>query len=379
MTTKKFEMLRVKSLIAKSLVSIEECNIPCIHLKWSNNLLDGDIDLVVEKEHITKAALLIKSSAENLGAVEVFSVRRDCHIHLFFAFLDGVGEVIHIDLQSGIDWNQKVLLSADKILTQCEYSDGSYKLSNSMLIALKVIRSILKGTFKEQYWREAKEGALADSNMLRNSLTVFLGRELGANVFSYLYNGDHLGVLSIKSEILHYFGIHQSSNFKSKSTKFLNKLKRLSTKKGVYIELPPMGDGKSQDVKTALEALLSNMPVKFKVSRKPASNSKKYLLYKFQRVLNDRLNIINVTFSTQNVSNAESSIEYSKGVLIKALAYNQKSRRPSLHMPDKVRSERSLNKNITFVGLDGAGKGTYISLLKEKLVEIGIPYNSIYL
>lgn len=372
-------MSRVKLLISQALVSIKECNIPCIHLKWSNNLLDGDIDLVVDKEHITKAASLIKSSAEKLGAVEVFSVHRDCHIHLFFAFLDGVGEVIHIDLQSGVDWNQKVLLSADQILSHCEYSDGSYKLSNSMLIALKVIRSILKEKFKEQYWREAKEAALTDSNMLRNSLSVFLGKELGLNVFSYLYSGDHLGVLSIKSELLHYLGIHQSSKFKSKSEKILNKLKRLLTKKGIYIELPPIGDGKDQDVKAALEALLSNMPVNFKVSLNPAANSKNYLLYKFQRVLADRLNIINVTFSTQSMNNEESSIEYSKGVLIKALAYNQKNRRPPLHMPDKVRSERSLNKKVTFVGLDGAGKGTYISLLKEKLVEIGIPYNSIYL
>ncbi|EGR0073001.1 hypothetical protein FR269_22735, partial [Vibrio vulnificus] len=198
MTTKNVNALRVKSLVSQTLVSIEECNIPCVHLNWSDNLLDGDIDLVVEKKHISKAALLIKISAESLGAVEVFSVHRDCHIHLFFAFLDGVGEVIHIDLQSGVDWNQKVLLNADKILSYCEYSGGSYKLSNSMLIALKVIRAILKETFKEQYWREAKEGALADSNMLRDSLTAYLGSELGGDVFSYLYNGDYLGVLSVK-------------------------------------------------------------------------------------------------------------------------------------------------------------------------------------
>lgn len=218
-------------------------------LQWDRARWNGkdDIDILVDPLSLHLAVALCASVAERFNIAIVSETKSDRHHHVFMAMLyedDRPAVGIHMDFQVAITEGGFCFADAQQFLgpLQQESAHETARLHEAILIFVRAVAG--KGYFKPGYWERIETAYQSSPVTFGDLLTRYYGRSLGEDMCRAIRENDMDRALQLRPVLFKWAKVYQRQTKKPLINRAASRIARLFSPKGIWIGVTSQPGGK---------------------------------------------------------------------------------------------------------------------------------------
>jgi len=192
----------------------EKCKIIyCIVRNFDNlpRCVDGDVDILIQKEDITKVEPIIKSLLDK-EYIFVRKINRNCHLQFFITANNEIDTALHekrsikmleLDFVTALQWQGIPYVDTKSILSQRQWNGHFYTIADNHKIAHLVMHIILdKNQVSPKYKKEVQGYITTHTKTALHSLEKTLGGKTIHNLSVSFQSDNDAAILKWRQQII---------------------------------------------------------------------------------------------------------------------------------------------------------------------------------